>query len=295
MIRPVFYNDFTCLADRCVHSCCKGWEIDIDPDTAEYYEGITGKTGEEIRANIFYDEEGCHFRMRNDSCPFLEESGLCRLIKTMGEDALCDVCALHPRFFFDVGEKEFAGLGLCCEGVCDLLMTAEGELLFTADDTYSAAFTIRELLGGLNIPVPKDADMKFSPHSDGAILADLIEDYRKLEPIDDVWEKEMDTLWEMLPHLPKLTEDYRKIYRKDIYQRVFDYILYRQLELLVPDSMQMAEQKLKSLIAYARSSTQFIFMTDALWGDTRERIRRWSEEVEYSTENVGICIKDFTG
>ena len=34
---PSFYPDFQCRASRCRHSCCKGWEIDIDEDTAEKY------------------------------------------------------------------------------------------------------------------------------------------------------------------------------------------------------------------------------------------------------------------
>lgn len=34
---PHFYPNFACIASRCSDSCCIGWEIDIDPDTADYY------------------------------------------------------------------------------------------------------------------------------------------------------------------------------------------------------------------------------------------------------------------
>jgi lysine-N-methylase len=30
---PKYYLDFACIADRCKHSCCIGWEIDVDADT----------------------------------------------------------------------------------------------------------------------------------------------------------------------------------------------------------------------------------------------------------------------
>lgn len=36
-IKPDFYDAFHCIASRCRHSCCVGWEIDIDGDTADLY------------------------------------------------------------------------------------------------------------------------------------------------------------------------------------------------------------------------------------------------------------------
>ena len=32
-VRPDFYDDFHCLAAACRHSCCVGWEIDVDEDS----------------------------------------------------------------------------------------------------------------------------------------------------------------------------------------------------------------------------------------------------------------------
>ena len=36
LIAPDYYNKFSCIADKCRHSCCVGWEIDIDENTNEY-------------------------------------------------------------------------------------------------------------------------------------------------------------------------------------------------------------------------------------------------------------------
>ena len=30
IIVPDYYKEFSCIADHCRHSCCIGWEIDID-------------------------------------------------------------------------------------------------------------------------------------------------------------------------------------------------------------------------------------------------------------------------
>ena len=49
---PDFYEDFHCLAGKCAHSCCVGWEIDIDEDSFAYYSGIEGELGIELREKI---------------------------------------------------------------------------------------------------------------------------------------------------------------------------------------------------------------------------------------------------
>ena len=40
LFAPEYYNEFKCIADRCTHSCCIGWEIDVDGDTVEKYESL---------------------------------------------------------------------------------------------------------------------------------------------------------------------------------------------------------------------------------------------------------------
>ena len=46
---PSYYKTFQCIADKCEHSCCIGWEIDIDEDSYDYYMGIDGALGERLK------------------------------------------------------------------------------------------------------------------------------------------------------------------------------------------------------------------------------------------------------
>ena len=79
-VKPDFYDSFKCIADKCRHSCCIGWEIDIDEDSYDYYMGLEGEIGEELRANISNQPEP-HFCLCTDErCPFLEKNGLCKLL-----------------------------------------------------------------------------------------------------------------------------------------------------------------------------------------------------------------------
>ena len=37
---PAYYPLFHCLMNRCRHSCCVGWEIDIDENTYQKYAAL---------------------------------------------------------------------------------------------------------------------------------------------------------------------------------------------------------------------------------------------------------------
>ena len=39
---PKYYHNFKCIADKCSHSCCIGWEIDVDEVTIEKYTSLSG-------------------------------------------------------------------------------------------------------------------------------------------------------------------------------------------------------------------------------------------------------------
>lgn len=101
-VYPAFYKDFRCKADRCVHSCCiQNWDIDIDEATAMKYLVMTGEPGETIRASMTGTKGNRRFIMKDGRCPLLQEDGLCRIIAETGEENLCDICAMHPRFFVE--------------------------------------------------------------------------------------------------------------------------------------------------------------------------------------------------
>lgn len=40
---PEYYKNFKCIADKCEHSCCIGWEIDIDEETLKKYENLENR------------------------------------------------------------------------------------------------------------------------------------------------------------------------------------------------------------------------------------------------------------
>ena len=116
LVAPDYYEKFKCIADKCKHSCCIGWEIDVDGDTLDYYNSIDGNFGERLRKNIITEGETAHFCLaENDRCPFLNQKGLCDIIINLGEEALCQICDDHPRYRNFYSDREEIGVGFCCD------------------------------------------------------------------------------------------------------------------------------------------------------------------------------------
>ncbi len=135
LIKPRFYDEFICIADRCTDNCCIGWEIDIDPLSLKRFDAVSGEFGERLRAAIRRGEDVCTFAFgEGERCALLREDGLCELILHQGEDSLCDICALHPRFFGWFNGRKEAGLGLCCEEVCRLLFKDTAPMSLVSED-----------------------------------------------------------------------------------------------------------------------------------------------------------------
>lgn len=129
---PDYYEEFSCIADRCKDSCCIGWEIDIDEDTYGYYESIPGELGRRLRESMILTEDMEHsFQLKEHGrCPFLNDRNLCELCIELGEESLCEVCTEYPRFSLDYGEVLQKTLSLSCEEVGRILFSREGPVAF---------------------------------------------------------------------------------------------------------------------------------------------------------------------
>lgn len=109
---PEYYEAFHCIAGACEDSCCAGWEIDIDEESYEYYQQVSGTFGKRLRENIKeytgeederYERHG--FALKKERrCPFLNERNLCDIILELGEGALCYVCTHTPRNYFEYND-----------------------------------------------------------------------------------------------------------------------------------------------------------------------------------------------
>ena len=299
LIAPDYYPQFHCVAGRCRHSCCIGWEIDVDTESLQKYRSIPGDLGDELRALIDTDGDTAHFRLaEGDRCPFLNDHGLCRLIIAEGEDILCQICRDHPRFRSEFSHATEIGLGLCCEAAAKLILSLEspmslvtlscdgGEEQPAEDEAF--LLTLRGQLLSLLDDENWSPDERLENILDlsGAFLPDKTyeqwaEIYRSLERLDPAWDTVLDTL-----AAPAATPD--KQWDR-AFMNLAAYFLYRHMPGALYDGAPYAHA------AFAVLSTRIIRRLFAAAPkqdmDTLvELARLYSSEIEYSEENTDALL-----
>lgn len=126
---PSYYDKFTCIAGECPDSCCKAWEIVIDPKTCKKYEAVSGEFGNKLRNALVTDSEGdkC-FALCSGKCPFLNGDNLCDIHMNLGEDYTSDVCKAHPRFVEEYDGFTEISLSVSCPEA--------NRIVFSCEDLY---------------------------------------------------------------------------------------------------------------------------------------------------------------
>ena len=138
---PEYFSKFRCIAGECPDTCCVGWEVDIDDDTAEKYKTVSGELGEKIKNHLVTDEEGCKLftLCDGDRCPFLDKCNLCEIHKAEGEAFLSKTCTLFPRFFDDFGSFREMGLGFGCPEAARIMLLEEENFKLVLHEECEAA------------------------------------------------------------------------------------------------------------------------------------------------------------
>lgn len=121
---PNYYNKFSCIAAACPDSCCKEWEVDVDPEAAAFYRALPGEFGENIRAVLRDGENGwASMSITADRrCPMWRTDGLCAIQAELGHEALCHTCRDFPRLRHDYGDFVELGLELSCPEAARLIL-----------------------------------------------------------------------------------------------------------------------------------------------------------------------------
>ncbi len=293
---PKYYKDFVCIADKCSHSCCVGWEIDVDEAALEKYESINAPYGETIRKSIDLSDGCPHFRLsQNERCPHLNSSGLCEIILNLGEDYLCHICREHPRFYNETSNGKEVGLGMSCEEACRIILSS---------DRYRDIVEIGE-----TDETPDEIEFDVLPHREKlySILSDgSLSHAEKLTLISKEYKVSPQALpdaeWQAtLSSLEYLNEDHKalfSVYSSDLttpkelekpLERALAYFIYRHASAYDEDELRAAlgfclfsERLLCSL---ARS-----YPTHTL----TDLARIVSEELEYSEENTEALKIEFS-
>ena len=137
--RIIGYDSFKCIADKCKFTCCSGWDINIDSNTYEKWNKEKNKCKDILNKLKFIDNDYIIINKKtNDTCPFLDNRGLCNIVKSNGDEYLSLTCQRFPRI-----ENTFEGikeltLSCSCPEVVDIIGKIEEEIILVNcnnDDT----------------------------------------------------------------------------------------------------------------------------------------------------------------
>ena len=307
---PDYYEKFKCIADRCTHSCCVGWEIDIDAETLEYYENLDSPLGECIRRSISY-EGTPHFALGEDErCPHLDERGLCRIISELGERATCEICRLHPRYRNFFSDRVETGLGMCCEEACRVILShiekiylvlAEDDGAAVLNDEYEAEILGKrdravQILQNRSINIDKritDLCVEFDVPFFNLSVAEWSEIYKKLENLDPKWSE----ILEIMGETDSEFTDAERYRCPEVWQeQLIVYFLLRHTPIVLSGASFSDYLKFALLSFFMVREAAAVMSNgdDVSFEALCEAARLYSSEIEYSDENVDELILELS-
>ncbi len=305
-VYPDYYEEFRCLAGACRHSCCIGWEIDIDGESLARFQAQEGPLGMKLRQNID-PAPTPHFRLgAGERCPFLQTDGLCELILGLGEESLCQICREHPRFHNELPGRVESGLGLCCEAAGRLILgraepvqlRSEGEDE-AADDILALRDRALTLLQdrSRSIPVRVEALLALCyaepPAADMAAWAEVL---LELERLDEAWTERLAALRDGWATADLAGFDRHMEARQTEYEQLLVYLVYRHLANAC-DAMELSARAGFAALAYellrAMGAVQWTETGVFTPEDQVELGRLFSSEIEYSDENMEILLDEY--
>lgn len=284
---PLYYKEFKCIAERCRHSCCVGWEIGVDKATLEKYEILPDR--EDILCHI---KNGEITLCENGSCPFLRGDGLCRIIVEHGEAYTSEICREHPRFYHRVGERVEGGIGASCEEAARIILSSDSYADFvmaawcgepaeeTDYDTISQRKHIYELLG--------DRSISYCER-----IKKIKERYVLSHPIHSV-----DEWKEIFFSLEYLDEGHRGLFRvgktdgraemQTYFERFLAYLVFRHVS--VAESYDNLRARLSFCLLLTGILESFVAERQPPFDELTDFVRIISEEIEYSEDNTASLI-----
>lgn len=285
---PFYYKKFKCIAEKCKHSCCIGWEIAVDEETLKKYEKLEDKA--EILCNI----EGDVIRLRDDGlCPFLDSNGLCKIISRYGDEYTSVICREHPRFYHRVGSRVEGGIGASCEEACRLILSSDmyanyvsgewqGEI---ADETDFDSLSHRDYIYTLI----SNEKLSFEEK-----IAEIKEKYGISKDIhsSDDWAG----IFEQLEYLDDshrgifLPGEGREEHQK-IYERFLAYLVFRHLS--IAENHDNLRARLGFCLLLCSLLEGYTSRETVDFSDICDYVRIISEEIEYSQDNTDQLIFEF--
>ncbi len=141
---PEWLLNFRCSGGLCEHTCCQGWNINVDEKHAQMYLQFSDSCFQPIIHTLMKktpvlrkhkksnQEYLFHLPdMPDGKCPLMNQQGLCSLQIKFGPNALCNTCFFFPRLMWQIDNNYSMSCSLSCPEVLKLAIKPENPGNFT--------------------------------------------------------------------------------------------------------------------------------------------------------------------
>lgn len=132
---PDYYHQFNCIANKCVDTCCAGWEIMIDPNTLQKYKKVKGGFGNCLQNSIQFHKGA--FKQYDHRCAFLNDDNFCDIYTELGPSMLCDTCRKYPRHSEEYEGVRDLSLSMSCPEVARIILSHQERVRFLTNEKKS--------------------------------------------------------------------------------------------------------------------------------------------------------------
>ena len=291
-----YSKKFYCIADKCNHNCCKGWQIIVDKKTASKYLQLI-QSDQRFKNCL----DGQFFKMNDGNCPFLDNDNLCHVIKNYGEKCLSKTCKTHPRFksFFN-GITE-TGLGLYCEQAGKIILSFKPKMktVLVKDDFKSAKLSSfeRKVFSFRKKALSIAQDRRFSIEKKLLLLTELsnvdlnknsfnkwLEIFKKLNKLK-INEFSFDKLAPAKEFAPVLSGFERE------YEQLLSYLIFRHISRAI-DMLDLKVRLAFIVLSFKMINNIFALSQTKSFENLVEVCRFYSSEIETNDDNIYCLLNE---
>ncbi|NFN86305.1 hypothetical protein FDF31_02525 [Clostridium sporogenes] len=140
VLKPFYYDNFTCIGNKCKDSCCIGWRVFIDKKSYNKYKKVAGEFGKVLNNSMSRNRKNkshlhyAEMKLKNKRCQLLNNNNLCDIYINLGEEYLCNTCKTYPRIVRKYGDICEKTLNLSCPEVAKIFVESNKDFNFVMQD-----------------------------------------------------------------------------------------------------------------------------------------------------------------
>lgn len=246
-VKPDYYKEFSCVADKCEDTCCAGWKIVIDKESLKKYRKIDGPFKKRMRRSVNW-LTGTFKQDKEKRCAFLNDRNLCDLYLAQGEEGFCHTCSSYPRHTEEFEGVREISLSVSCPEVARILMDRMTPVTFESyeddveeeyEDFDPFLFSILEDARNVMIKILQNRELPIATRAKAVLdlakgIQEKVDSGAMFSCSEYIDEFEVKTS-ELSANIETTHRYFRKLYRLELLKKEWDVQLNKTEMLLFAD------------------------------------------------------------